>query len=127
MAEKSEVAPEANRLYWETEASVAEIGEKLGLSRRALYEAIEPLPTGADCASCGAELYYNNRSAKTSAVGRCLVCGEEREIDGEVSREDVGMLRDDSDVSQRTRNIAVYAIAGLLVGAVATLLIRQRR
>jgi predicted DNA-binding protein YlxM (UPF0122 family) len=29
---------EANRLYWQTETSVAEIADKLNVSRRALYE-----------------------------------------------------------------------------------------
>ena len=40
-------AAEANRLYWETEQSVADIAQQLDISRRALYGAVRPLPAGA--------------------------------------------------------------------------------
>jgi transposase-like protein len=47
------IQAEANRLYWETDESVAEIARRFDLSRRALYDAIEPLPSGgrARCAA----------------------------------------------------------------------------
>jgi hypothetical protein len=39
------IAAEANRLYWETETSVADIAQQLELSRRSLYDSVDPLPS----------------------------------------------------------------------------------
>ncbi|MGQ0560842.1 MAG: hypothetical protein ACT443_03095 [Gemmatimonadota bacterium] len=137
--ERPSVAPEANRLYWESEASVAEISNRLGVSRRALYDMIEPLPSGAECASCGAELHYANRSAKTAAVARCLMCGMERELESDISHEDVGTIPPydagwpavpsavEHTLRERAIAIAAFAIAGALVGAAATALLRRSR
>lgn len=141
MEEKAKVASEVNRLYWQSGESVAEIATRLNVSRRALYEAIEPLPSGSECHNCGAELFFSNRSAKTSGVGRCVVCGTEREIDSDdVSHEDVGMIPPDmgprvrvgtaddaDDNQQRAAAIAGFAIAGAVAGAIATVLIRRSR
>src|SRR5437773_529299 len=90
--DKTAVISEANRLYWHTDESVAEISNRLGLSRRALYELVEPVPAEIECGNCGAELYYANRSAKAAGVARCLMCGSERELDPDISHEDVGTI-----------------------------------
>lgn len=137
--EKTTAAPEINRLYWETADSVAEISSQLGVSRRALYDLVEPLPAGMPCASCGAELYYSNRSARAAGVARCLMCGNEREIDPDVSADDVGTIPPygagwpaaakpaDHRLRDRAAMIAGFAIAGVAVGAIATLLVRRIR
>jgi hypothetical protein len=137
--EKTAVSPELNRLYWETDSSVAEISNRLGVSRRAMYEAIEPMPSGVACESCGAELYFNNRSARTSGIGRCLVCGSEHELDAENISDDIGMIppyptvkaanipERDQLVAGRTAMIATFAVAGLLTGVLTTFLIRRKR
>ena len=138
MEDKTAVAPEINRLYWETDTSVSEISNNLGVSRRALYDLIEPLPAGAACNSCGAQLYFGNRSARTAGSARCLVCGGEKELDPDISHEDVGMIppfvsrpaaatRAAEDMRQRAALIAGFAIAGVVAGAIATLLLRRRR
>src|SRR5687768_5905870 len=57
-------ATEANRLYWESDVSVAEIAQRLELSRRALYAAIQPLPAERNCERCGSPMTYENRSAR---------------------------------------------------------------
>jgi hypothetical protein len=130
---------EVNRLYWDTEESVADISNRLGVSRRALYEQIEPLAAGVDCASCGAELYFSNRSAKIGGVARCLMCGAESSLGPEISHEDVGMVppfgagmpgaprRASNENNNRAVTIAGFAIAGALVGAIATVLIKRER
>jgi hypothetical protein len=136
--DRTAVASEANRLYWDSEESVAEISNRLGLSRRALYDAIEPLGTGEQCASCGAELYYGNRSAKAAGVARCLMCGKEREVDPDISHEDIGTIPPygagwpaapaaTRDMRERAVTIAGLAIAGAIAGAIATVLIRRDR
>ena len=135
------MAPEANRLYWESDDSVAEISNRLGLSRRALYEVIEPYAAGAECPDCGSELYYGNRSAKSSGMARCLMCGKEREaVEGDVSHEDVGTIppygagwpavkqpQQPDRLRERALTIAGFAIAGALVGAFVTAMIRRER
>lgn len=67
-------AGEANRLYWESDESVADIAARLDMSRRALYDAIEPLPTGASCEICGGPMTFENRSARTAGQATCAVC-----------------------------------------------------
>lgn len=137
--EKTAAAPEINRLYWETDDSVAEISNQLGVSRRALYDHVEPLPVGVQCASCGAEMYYSNRSARAAGMARCLMCGNEREIDPGVSADEAGAIPpygagwpaaakpSDHQLRDRAVTIAGFAIAGVAVGAIATLLVRRRR
>lgn len=137
--DRSAIAPEANRLYWDSDDSVAEISNRLGVSRRALYDAIEPLAAGAECPDCHAELYFGNRSAKAAGLGRCLVCGKESEVDADISHEDVGTIppygagwpavrQPESDrMRERALTIAGFAIAGALAGALVTALIRRER
>ncbi len=66
-----------NALYWESDASVAEIADNLGISRRALYETIDPRPAGALCPACGGDLHFRNRTAAERLRPECADCGEE--------------------------------------------------
>lgn len=65
---------DANQLYWETDASVAEIADQLTISRRALYDAIEPRPAGVTCTQCEAGLVFRNRTAAERRRAECLEC-----------------------------------------------------
>lgn len=133
---------EANRLYWQTDRSIADISETLGVSRRALYELVEPEPAGASCGHCGGELAYINRSAKASSLGRCTQCGSENAV----VHEDVNLLESvppyaagwprvendaahaaTEDVRERAFKLGGIAVVGALVGAAAALLIVRRR
>lgn len=71
-----------NRLYWESDASVGEIADRLDISRRALYEGIEPLPAGTPCPDCGTELGFRNRTSAENREAECAGCGAEVELDG---------------------------------------------
>jgi hypothetical protein len=142
-------AAEANRLYWETEASVADIAARFDLSRRALYEAVEPLDARAMCAECGGDLVFENRLARRTGNALCLQCGEHEElsaaavadmrrpeVQGIVERTDarqaavVADFRHVDDRSGDLRNRAVLlgsaAIAGMAIGGVAAWLARRR-
>ena len=66
---------EANRLYWDTEASVGHIADTLGVSRRALYELLEPLAADEPCAACGGPLVFANRLARAAGEAFCGACG----------------------------------------------------
>jgi uncharacterized Zn finger protein (UPF0148 family) len=74
------LAAEVNRLYWETDVSVGEIANRLGLSRRALYDAIRGRPTGSTCPACGAGLVYTNRSRRDAGQATCPDCGLEVDV-----------------------------------------------
>jgi hypothetical protein len=74
MAGPQGTADEANRLYWNSDLSVAEIAARLDLSRRALYDLVRPLPAGSPCPACGEELGFANRSARESGRGACDAC-----------------------------------------------------
>jgi hypothetical protein len=134
VGEHTALGPEINRLYWDTDESVAEISSRLGVSRRGLYEMIEPLDAGATCESCGGPLFYGNRSARAAGIARCPNCGIEREMDDDVSHEDVGTIPNyvapapgSDGMRQRAITIGGYAVAGAVVGAIATLMIRRSR
>lgn len=139
MEEKTAVASEMNRLYWDTDESVSEISNRLGVSRRGLYDAIEPTRAGVECPECGADLYFQNRSGKAAGRARCLMCGTERALDEAMSHEDVGTIppyaagwpapsaNGIDDVRDRASTIVGFAIAGAVVGAIATILVRRNR
>jgi len=71
---------EANRLYWDTETSVGHIADKLGVSRRALYELLEPLSADEPCAACGGPLVLANRLARAAGEAFCGTCGVQQRL-----------------------------------------------
>jgi hypothetical protein len=130
---------EANRLYWQTEKSVGDIAEELGVSRRALYELVQPESSGTTCNECGGDVAFTNRSARTSGLGRCQQCGaqsELTELPPDVHETmppyvagwpRVQPAAPDDALAARAVRIGGVALAGAAVGAVATLLITRRR
>jgi hypothetical protein len=70
---------EANRLYWDSEESVNQIGEQMGLSKGVLYGLITPLPAGLPCPGCGEEMVFPNRTAREKGFLECPECGMEEE------------------------------------------------
>ena len=73
------LSQQANRLYWESEESVNQIGEELGLSKGVLYGLIDPLPAGFPCPGCGEEMVFPNRTARDKGFLVCPECGMEEE------------------------------------------------
>jgi hypothetical protein len=136
MTADEQATAEANRLYWDTDASVAEIADQLDLSRRALYGAVRPLPTGAVCGHCGGALQYENRSARKAAQATCMECGGTEHVDEEaiddpvrpplaVVAGDRGDGRHDMrepDLRHRAVVLGGAAIAGVALGTVAAIL-----
>lgn len=70
---------EANRLYWESDQSVNQIGEELDLSKGVLYGLIAALPAGLPCPECGEEMVFPNRTARDKGFLACPDCGMEEE------------------------------------------------
>jgi hypothetical protein len=138
---------EANRLYWETEDSVASIADRLDVSRRALYDAVQPLGAGVVCPSCGAQMSFENRSARKLGAAICRTCGLEQQIDQDMNHTlviesdaaapSLGVLRGDTpvdhvldlrdpDLRHRAVVLSGAAIAGVAAGAVAAILAMRR-
>lgn len=133
--EQGSTAAEANRLYWDDVASVSEIANRLGISRRALYEIIEPRPAGAFCSTCGVEAVFVNRSAVASRIARCPQCSSDvradiSSISGDVPHTAVDSVAQPSAAPRRRidRRVAVggAALLGILAGSLATLLLVNR-
>jgi hypothetical protein len=70
---------EANRLYWESDQSVNQIGEALDLSKGVLYGLITPHPAGLPCPGCSEEMVFPNRTARDRGFLVCPECGMEEE------------------------------------------------
>src|SRR5262245_60880948 len=126
-------AAEANRLYWKQAASVGEIANQLGISRRALYDVLEPLPAGVRCPKCGTEGVFVNRSAQAAGLPRCPNCGSELEaLQSSTTATDSAhanpvSLRMNGYASSKGRiGIGSAALAGVVIGAVATILLTHR-
>ena len=145
-------AGEANRLYWETDASVAEIADRFDLSRRALYELVRPFSAGTFCPACGGTLEYENRLSRRAGQAYCTACGTRHELgfmeasptfspafdeDPRNLSEVQGDRRDDrtflpdedarsNDLRQRAVLLGGAAIAGIAIGTVAALWARRR-
>jgi len=70
---------EVNRLYWESDQSVNQIGEALDLSKGVLYGLISALPSGLPCPDCGEEMVFPNRTARDKGFLACPACEKEEE------------------------------------------------
>lgn len=129
---------ELNRLYWDTDASVSEIADRLDISRRALYDGIEPRPAGRPCPQCGAALGFRNRTALETGEAKCPECGFEMELEppeaaGEADDEATGAGGNISGLVDRRRLpdagsgpvLGGTFLAGLAVGALVTFLARR--
>lgn len=129
--DESKHAAEANRLYWSNEASVGEIATRLGVSRRALYELLEPRSAEVPCPKCGATAVFVNRSAVNSGTARCPSCSTE--IDVPAAREDRAAqpaphLYQSNGLHVRARPLALGSVAllGVVIGAIAVLMVTRR-
>lgn len=149
-----DVAADANRLYWESELSVSAIAEKLGISRRALYEALEPEASGVGCPDCGQPLAYANRSAQLAGEAQCVGCGLEADVpvrrkgepavapaasaraasileEPEAEQEEVAgpsapLDLDALALRERAVMIGGAALAGIVIGALAAFVAKKR-
>lgn len=130
-------AAEANRLYWETELSVADIAQQLDISRRTLYRLVEPVAVAGECIVCAQALVFENRSARTAAVATCTACGAEAPQQ-DVAADETGEDDDLADIAQNAAEPVVAdpdaamrvggaALAGAAVGALVTLLLVRRQ
>lgn len=79
--QEDQLVRQVNRLYWSTDASVADIADQLDISRRALYDAIQPAAAEGACPECGGRLGYRNRTARQRREAECPDCGQEQDLE----------------------------------------------
>lgn len=137
MEQNAELTREANRLYWQTDSSVADIADRLSVSRRALYDLVTPEAAGSACATCGGDVVYVNRSARSARAGRCQDCGAEsapgetngKELEETVPPYAAGWPRTGGGAELRARALRLsgIALAGAALGTLAALLFVRRR
>lgn len=130
-----ETRTELNRLYWESDDPVSAIADRLGLSRRALYDDIEPLPAGAPCPECGGPLAFRNRTTAEAREAECGECGTEVSLDGASFEPDPGVeqehraapLSPTRRVPEAGSGVVLGALllVGLGLGALAAYLLRR--
>lgn len=71
----------ANELYWSTDDPVQAIAARVGMSRSAVYTAIEPLSTGVPSPNSDEMLVFTNRTNRDNRLGTCMVTGTEVDLD----------------------------------------------
>lgn len=75
-------ADRVNELYWNSDRTIDDITDDLGISRNALYTSIHPLTAGASCPDCGHDMEFTNRTHRDSGMAVCAECGEEADVRG---------------------------------------------
>ena len=135
---KTETSAEANRLYWNSDKSVGDIADQLDISRRALYEALQPAEAGIPCPACGTQMQYPNRSARDAKQPLCFSCATsspQEPIATEpeawtwspgASGQSTDHGRHRTDLGERARLLGGAALLGAVIGAVATHLLLGR-
>jgi hypothetical protein len=128
---------EANRLYWETDKPVAEIAESLDLSRRALYEAVQPIRAEIACDVCGTMMHYANRSARETRQPTCYACATSSPQEAPAREAEAwtwspavpqegAAENPPSDLRARAYRLGGAALLGAVIGAAATHLLLRR-
>jgi hypothetical protein len=128
---------QANRLYWETDAPVADIAEELDISRRMLYDLITPRPAHSPCPACGAPLGYRNRTALDRRQAECPECEVEVTLEpgpgsppgpaGDSDDDARGMEAPRTTPSSASGPLLGGALLlGIATGAAAAFLVRRR-
>ncbi len=126
-----EAAAEANRRYWDTEASVNHIAEELGLSKSSLYGLIEQLETGLACPDCQTELVFPNRTARDRGMVSCPACPFEAQSDEVLESVDGEVAVTERTFSSLTtgangRVLAGTALLGVAAGLLLGSVLRRR-
>lgn len=137
------LAAQANRLYWDSDRSVNQIADDLGVSKGALYDVVRPRDAGLPCPRCGEELVFPNRTAREKGFLTCPACGleeEEEEVQTAwdaasgrtgggavvVPPEAVREARDRPRKEALTRLLAGTALLGVAAGIVLATFLRKR-
>lgn len=87
---ESSIGETINQLYWDSDHTVDDIVDELGIGRNTLYSAVRPQPAGASCPDCGEGLVFTNRSNRSSSTATCRTCGREVDLADELPEPEIG-------------------------------------
>ena len=128
-----QVAADANRRYWDSDVSVNQIAEDMGLSKSSFYGLIEQLETGLACPDCRAELVFPNRTARDRGMVSCPACAFEAHADEVLdTAEDDGAGVEPRGTfnliasASSTRVLAGTALLGVAAGLILGSILRRR-
>ncbi len=127
-------------MYWSTDAPVRAIAEEVGMSRSAVYGAIEPLGTGVRSPEGDADLVFTNRTNREQGLGTCPITGAEVSLEelkdpgasgehakGRKGKPSVSLQERAASIDpERAAKVAGIVGAGLGIGALAVKVIRDR-
>jgi hypothetical protein len=72
---------QANDLYWTSSDTVEQLASELGMSRKGVYSAVQPLPTGTSCLHCNEVMVFANRTNRAAGLATCPTCGTQTNVD----------------------------------------------
>lgn len=141
--DEERLAAEVDRLYWDSDRSVNQVADDLGMSKGALYELVEPRAAGVACPRCGEEMVHPNRTARDRGFVHCPECGleeEEREVHDRwqeragrtgggavvVAPEALREARRDPRREALLRLVAGAAVLGMAAGIAIATVLRKR-
>ncbi len=84
---------QAHDAYWHSDETVDQVANRLGISRNALYSAIQPFDAATPCPRCEASLVFTNRSSRSASRATCVACETEILIAGPVIPADATAVR----------------------------------
>lgn len=145
---ESSITETINELYWNSDHTVDDIVNELGIGRNTLYSSVQPQPAGASCPDCGTRLVFTNRSNRNHDLATCRDCGIEVDLaEGQPGAEidraepeavshghhgdehEVGWSRWRNDLAgvapERVAMIGGAAVLGVMFGAVAARAVRE--
>jgi len=124
------LARDANRRYWDSDASVNHIAEEMGLSKSSLYGLIEQLETGLACPDCQAELVFANRTARDRGLVACPECSFEGPAEDIMEAvdptPDARAHPSESAPLPSSRVLAGTALLGVAAGMIIASVVRRR-
>jgi hypothetical protein len=108
-SDQDRLRQQASNLYWHSEDTVEQLASRLGMSRKAVYAAVQPLDVGVTCTACGEPLVFSNRTSRAAGMANCLGCEAQVTLGEEQLRSHLTLadrVAEDADGSVRAVPVA---------------------
>lgn len=71
---------ELDALFWGSDTKVPDLAARFGLEGRSVHKLVTPVPAGAECPDCGAEMVFTARDRRRYKFADCPTCRRTRII-----------------------------------------------